>query len=104
MDRQMNGWMNKKNRLMAGWMDRMDRKNGWLDGKKIYEKIYGWLNGYTFFSKIDGRLDGREKKKDGWIDIKMDGWMERKRKIDGWMKTIHGWLDGYKQCMHGLKI
>ena len=39
------------------------------------------------------------KQKDGWIDINMDGWMERK-KIDRWMvgwmnrkKINYGWMD-----------
>ena len=47
-----------------------------------------------------------KKQKDGWIDINMDGWMERKKnrrmdvKIDGWLdgwtgknKMMVGWMD-----------
>ena len=54
----MDGWMDKKklevgwiekrkNRWMVGWMD---KKNGWLDDKKIW--MVGWIK------KIDGWLDG----------------------------------------------
>ena len=44
--------------------------------------MYGWMD--------------MKKQKDGWIDIKMDGWIGKK-KIVGWMKKIDGWLDGQEK-------
>ena len=36
----------------------------------------------------------------GWIEKKMDGWMDGQKKIyeknmDGWMDKKNGWLDGW---------
>ena len=40
-----------------------------------------------------------KKQKDDWIDIKIDGWMERKNR---WMdEKIDGWLDVQKIQMDG---
>ena len=39
---------------------------------------------------MDGWMD-RKKQNDGWMDIKMDGWIEK----------IDAWFDGYIIVMYG---
>ena len=72
-------WIEKKyEKKMDGWMD---RKNGWLDGWMDDTKMV-WMD---------------RKKMDGWMDKKqMDGWMEKNRWMVGWIEKIHGQLDGLK--------
>ena len=43
---------------------------------------------HFFQRQMEGWMD-RKKKKDGWIDIKMDGWMERKNR---WMDENNRWM------------
>ena len=44
MEKNTDGWMDKKNRWMVGWMDREKKMDGWMD-KKIYEKnMDGWMD------------------------------------------------------------
>ena len=58
---------------------------------------------------MDGQMDGQTKYMDGWMDKKIDGWLEgRITKIwkNRWMvgrkdnknmeKQMNGWLDGQK--------
>ena len=68
----MVGWIKKmeKNRWMDGWIDRIEKIDGWQNGqKKIYEKMDGWMDGYK--KKIYIWMVG-------WIEKKMDGWMDIK--------------------------
>ena len=82
-------------------MDGQENIEGRLDGQ-----TNGWQDGYKKYGWMD-----RKKQKDGWIDIKMDGWMEQKNR---WMvewtgkhrmmvgqikKQIDDWMD--KQQMDG---
>ena len=57
-----------------------------------------WMVGWTgknrkmvgCIEKIDRWLDGQEKK-DGWRDIKKDGWLAGW--LVGWIEKIDGWLE-----------
>ena len=50
--------MDRKNRQMVRSKDNTYENNidGWMDGKKIYEKIYGLLDGW-----MDGQNKAHEK-------------------------------------------
>ena len=65
MDRQMNGWMNIKNRLMAGWTGWIEKMDGWME-KQYMKNIWmvEWI--YIFFK--DRWTVGWQEKKEGWLD------------------------------------
>ena len=78
--KKMDGWMDKKNRWMVDWIEKMFEKNRWMVGQTgKNRRIEGWLEGY-----------GQEKMNDGWMDIKKDGWIEK-------------YMHGYIILMYGQK-
>ena len=97
-DREIDGWMDNKNRQMVGWTGKK-QKDGWMDIKMVgwMDKTNRWMVEWIYIclKKTDGCLHGQEnnrrmvgwtrkQQKDGWIDINMDGWRERRRKqMDG---------------------
>ena len=48
--------------------------------------------------EVDGWMDKKIRKKqmDGWKDKKIDGWLDGKKYIYGWLDGYekNGWLDG----------
>ena len=61
-EKKMDGWIEKKYKLMDGWMDGQ-KIPGWLEGLKIYEKY------------MDGLMD----RKNIWMAKKIsekNGWLE----------------------------
>ena len=84
---------------------------GWMDGKKMYRK--NRMAGLTEEEKC-GWLVGSGGMMDGWMDCKkrMVGWMDRiflmmgrqhgwlngqENKMGGWMEKKYGWLDDQKK-------
>ena len=74
---------------MVGWIQK--QMNSWMDIKNIYEKIDGQLDGEKkIYEKIEGWLNGQENNYEKkW----MDGWMDRKKRMVGWIETMDGWMD-----------
>ena len=35
----------------------------------------------------------RKKQNDGWMDIKMDGWIKKMRSMDKKMRSMVGWIE-----------
>ena len=69
----MDGWKDKKNRWMVGWLKIYEKNmDGWMD-KKIYEKnMDGWME-----KKIKKQMDGQKNRwMVGWIDMKKYGWLD----------------------------
>ena len=59
-EKNMDGWMDRKNimkkRWMVGWIKKS--MDGWMDRKKYYEKIVWMVGRIKKYEKIDGWLDG----------------------------------------------
>ena len=72
---------------MVEWIEKMFEKNRWMVGqtgknRRMVGGIEKWMA--RWIDTIEGSLDGQEKQNDGWMDIKMDGWIE---------KQMHGSMD-----------
>ena len=87
MDEKIDGRLDEQEKINDGWMDikigGMDRKtqmdnkqmDGWMNRKKIYEKIDGWMNRndrWMFGCIEKNRWMGGRKDKNRW----MVGWMD----------------------------
>ena len=80
----MVGWIQKngKKQMDGGWIDRIEKIDGWQNGqKKIYEKN-GWMDGWILKKIYIWMV--------GWIEKKMDGWMDGKKIYE----KKYRWLDG----------
>ena len=90
----MAGWTEgKKDGWLAGQMDKkiwmaewIGKSDGWLDG------INGWLEKIWLDKKMDGLMDWKK-----W----MVGWMDRTKQMDGYKKQMDGSIDRKNMKING---
>ena len=87
--KQMNGWKDKKNRWIVGWME------GYTIIYIFFNRCMVGRKTKLFKKQMVGWMDRRKKQ----IDTKMEDWMDRKIWMVGWIKIdeksrwMVGWIE-----------